>query len=221
MLLFFSVACGSSDNSGGAAGASSGGSTATAGSSSVGGASSSAGGSGTAGVSGTAVEGGISINLQAGAGCALMAQYLDFPIVAGDHPVTGTAESAGIENQEPDSNGAPALVSCHWFTDTAPFMVESGITLGSTSKVRTVSLGSDFPSGVGETSQGTLIIQVPELPDESGYSASCTFTTIKVDSTTRSVWGSFTCDSFMDSTNTATQCSVGPSYFYYKNCTKN
>jgi hypothetical protein len=226
--LFACSSSGNSDGSGGATstggtsmgGTSAGGGGTSAGGSSAGGSSATGGSSTNAGASGTVVQGAISVNLQAGAGCSLMAQYLDFPTVAGGHPVTATADSAGIADQQLDSNGISALVSCGWYSDTAPYQVATGITLGNGANERSASIGSNFPSTVGATSQGNLILQVPELPDESGYTAPCTFTIIKLDPATRSVWGSFTCDSFNDSTPTATKCTVGPSYFYFNNCTK-
>ncbi|HWZ87698.1 MAG TPA: hypothetical protein VNW92_02575 [Polyangiaceae bacterium] len=45
------------------------------------------------------------------------------------------------------------------------------------------------------------------------------FSVIQVDPATRSVWGSFTCDSLTDFTN-PTGCTVAPSYFFFDNCTK-
>jgi hypothetical protein len=159
------------------------------------------------------------VNVQAPAGCALTAQYLDFPAVASGHPVTAADNSHGIADKKSDATGNPAQVSCKWFSSAAPYMIDMGITLGNTAQQRIVSIGSDFPATAGATATGTLILQVPELADQTGYTASCTFTTIKLDAATHSLWGSFSCDSVLDSTQTATQCTVGPSYFYFDNCT--
>jgi hypothetical protein len=210
---------GSGGTNGGSGGSSAGG--ASSGGSHAGG-SSGAGASAGSGATSGAVRGAFSVNVQAPSGCTLMAKTEDYPIVASGHPVTGTDQGVGIADKTKDSTGAPASVHCSWFSDTAPYMIDAGITLGTIASNRSVSMNSTLVAGM--SSVGGLNFQSQDLPDFN-YSATCNFSVIKVDPTTRSVWGSFTCDTIDVSASstsgmTPTQCTVGTSYFSFENCTK-
>ncbi len=212
-LCFFVTACGSSDNPSGGGGSSNAG---AAGMSSNGGAS--MGGSGTAGSGSGVLRGAISINLQSGNGCALTAQTQDYPTVSSGHPVTAAIKGVGIGDKEPDSNGVPASVGCAWYTDSPPYQIQAAVSVSQGGSHRTAGISSRVTSG--STSTGTMTFVSKELPSADGYeSASCTFSVIQLDPATRSVWGSFTCDSLTDYTN-PTGCTVAPSYFFFDNCKK-
>jgi len=212
------TACGSSDAPSGGGG---GGSVAGAGGTSSNGGSSMAGsetaGSSTGGSDSGVVRGAFSINVQSGNGCALSAQTQDYPVVSSGHPVSATAKGQGIADQEVDATGIPALVNCTWFSDTAPFMIDAGITLGPINQSREFTINSRLVSG--SPSQGGMSFGSYELPSADGYTSQCMFSIIQVDPATRSVWGSFTCETLTDFTN-PTGCSVGPSYFFFDHCTK-
>jgi hypothetical protein len=229
VLCFLMAACSSSGEGG--AGNAAGGSSASGGTAAAGGTSAAgtgAGGGSAAGApagggpSGNAVVGAFSVNIQAASGCALTAQSQDFPIVAGGHPVTATSESGGIAAATVDASGYPANVYCSWYSDSSPYMINAGLMLGPSVKSRTVSVNTLLVQGTGST--GGFGFHTDDLPDVD-YSGQCNFTVIQIDLATRSVWGSFTCDSLDKfasdgATQVPTQCKVGPSYFYFKNCTK-
>jgi len=219
------TACGSSDHSGaggggssaagssgaGTSGASSGGSSGTAGSGTAG--SGTAGGSG----GGNTVRGAISVNVQTGSGCAVSTQTQDYPAVSAGHPVNATAKGDGIANQQLDASGVPAMVHCTWFSDAAPYMIDAGVGVSQGGSRRTASLAVSLTNG--STATGQMSFDSKDLPSADGYTATCTFSVIQLDPTTRSVWGSFSCDSLSDFTN-PTGCTVAPSYFFFDNCKK-
>jgi hypothetical protein len=206
-------ASGTATNGGGSGGASTGGTASVAGSHAGGtsGAGTSAGG----GANGSTVRGAVSLNIQAAAGCELSAQTLDFPVVTSGHPVTATDQSGDIADQQVDSaSGYAANVHCIWFNQNSPYKIDAGVTLGRLGE-RLVALGPTFAAG--STNSGTLVMSTPDLPDPA-YQGDCTYSVIKVDPVTRSVWGSFTCAS-LDASSSPTGCTVGTSYFSFENCT--
>lgn len=228
------TACGTSDDPSGAggganaaAGADAGGAAnaGAAGTSPSGGGPTASGGSAGSGSAGAptggsdsgVVRGAISIDVQPGNGCALSAQSQDYPAVSSGHPVSATTKGDGIANQQMDANGVPALVHCTWFKDVAPFMIDAGVGVSQAGTRRAASLQATLVSG--GTSTGQMSFHSKELPNADGYSATCTFSVIQVDPATRSVWGSFTCDSLTDFSK-PTGCTVGPSYFFFEHCAK-
>ena len=199
--------------SGGAAGGGSanGGSTNSAGSNS-------AGSSNTAGTNGSTVRGGFSVNIQTGNGCALSSQYQDFPIVSNGHPVGATQKSASVADMDGANDGSLASVVCSWFSDVSPYMIGAGITLGPAGNTRQVSMNSRLV--MGSSSVGGMSFSGKALPEADGYQAPCNFSIIQLDEASRSVWGSFECDALKNFSQAATGCTVGPSYFFFQNCTK-
>jgi hypothetical protein len=160
------------------------------------------------------VKAGFSVNITAPAGCAATAQTLDFPIVASGHPVTATEKTAGIVDQQMDSGGDTAHVYCSWFSETAPYSIDAGIMTRPGGDRRTISMNSELTEGMSQV--GGIGFQTKDLD----YGGVCNFSVIKLDPTTRSVWGSFTCDSLKQASTTPTPCAVSTSYFYFENCTK-
>ena len=234
-LVFCSclAACGSSGETGAGG---SGGLAANGGGAAAGGAGNAMGGTPTSGGSGTgggsaagastggagAVIGAFSVNIQTASGCSVATQAQDFPVVSGRHPVTAADRGGGIANKTVDASGYPANVYCSWFSDKAPYMIDAGLMLGAPGSGRTVEMNSTLV--IGSSSTGGMVLHAKELPDLD-YAGQCSFTVIQLDPATRSVWGSFTCaslDKFASdgATQVPTQCTVGPSYFYFQNCTK-
>jgi len=168
------------------------------------------------------VLGAFSVNVQTASGCSLTTQSQDFPIVAAGHPVTATDKSGGIANKTVDASGYPTNVYCSWFSDKAPYMIDAGLMLGAPGNGRTVEMNSLLATGSSST--GGMGFHDKALPDLD-YAGQCSFTVIELDPVKRSVWGTFTCaslDKFSadGATQVPTQCTVGPSYFYFENCTK-
>jgi hypothetical protein len=213
---------GTSAGTGGATagtGGSSGGSTSKGGSTSGGGSTSSGGSTsgggssgGTAGSSGgsaSVVRGAVSLNILAPAGCSLTEQYQDFPKVASGHPVTATEKGAGIADGEMTED-FPADVLCEWLG----FEIDAVIRLGPAGNQRLINIGSSLV--VGESAQNGVVLNSVELPAQ--YGGDCMVTPIEVDMATRSVWSSFTCETF-DTFDDTDHCAIGPSYLFFENCT--
>lgn len=205
-------------------GAATGGAGNAAGGTSAGGGAATGGGSaaGASAGGGSAVRGAFSVNIQTAGGCSLASQSQDFPVVAGGHPVSASDKRGGIADSTVDASGYPANVYCSWFSDKAPYMIDAGLMLGPDASLRRVSMNSKLV--VGSSSAGGMSFLTNDLPD-TNYAGKCSFTVIQLDPATRSVWGSFTCaslDKFAadGATQVPTQCTVGPSYFYFENCTK-
>jgi hypothetical protein len=96
-------------------------------------------------------------------------------------------------------------------------MIDAEITLGPINQSRQFTMNSRLV--MGAPSQGGMSFSSSELPNAEGYTSQCMFSIIEVDPSTRSVWGSFTCDSLTDFTD-PTGCSVAPSYFFFDHCSK-
>jgi hypothetical protein len=177
--------------------------------------SSSSGGSGAApGTGGAAnvVRGAISLNIL-GASCSLDDQFLDFPAVAGGHPVDGASVGELLEHGGTTADGEPVSLTCSW----SDSRVNIGIDIGPTGDQFGVSLGSG--TVVGETTQGGIALFSATLPDNYGSSAEapCEYVPIEVDQAARSIWGMVSCGILDDSSGTD-RCELGPSYFYFENC---
>ena len=174
-------------------------------------------------VNGPPVRGAFSVNIEAPPGCPLTTQTQDFPVVPGRHPVTATDKSGGIADQTVDGSGAAARLSCTWFGDVADgvdrYTIEASMMLGPPGNLRTAHMNGTLTAGT--SSKGGAEITTKDLPD-GDYAGDCDFNIIQVDPTTRSIWCSFSCASFdkvADDIETPIGCSLGPSYFYFDNCT--
>lgn len=158
----------------------------------------------------------MSIHVLAGTGCSLGDQFQDFPQLPSGHPVTGTQKIQGVET---GTDGQPTKVLCTWMGTQAPFSIDAVITIGPAGAQRFVNLGS--PQVQGQSAVGGLVLQAPDLPANYGTTAGnpCTYTPIAVDAATRSVWGEFSCNALSALDGSGDRCGVGPSYYFFENCT--
>ena len=201
---------------GGAAGSSSGARGGTQG----GGAGGSAGGTGGSGGTGggsTAVRGAVSLHILSPQGCSLPDQFQDFPELSSGHPVTDTAKQ-GVENGSVTESGEPVTVLCSWLGTAPPNRVSALIRIGAAGNDSSINIGA--PVVQGETRSGSILLSSRDLPGGYGSDPSdpCMFTPIELDTATRSVWARFTCGIF-DAQDSTDVCAVGPSYFFFENCT--
>jgi len=194
-------------------GGSKGGSTPGGGGSNGGTTGNSAGTAGSSGASGTAVRGALSLNILAPDGCSLTEHYQDFPKVDSGHPVTATEKGGGVADGEM-IEGYSADVVCRWSGNAEPYTLSAAFELRTATGARGISFGSTI--AVGQPDDGSIVVESKDLP--APYHAPCTFTPIEVDGVTHSLWVSFTCDTF-EPFDAADPCAVGPSYYYFENCT--
>ena len=163
--------------------------------------------------SGEVVRGAVSLHILSPDGCSLEEQFQDFPQVQSGHPVTATDKGEGIAHGEMTED-FPATVLCNWFTPDVSKGMDVVITLGPAGQRRAVNLGGKMI--VGEPMEGGMVLNSADLPDQ--YGGTCTCTAIEIDEATRSVWGEVQCDEF-NTFDDSDHCAVGPSYFFFENCT--
>jgi hypothetical protein len=204
---------GSSGNSGGTGGGTGG---ATGGS-----AGSTGGSSGGTGGASTAVRGAVSLHVLAPQGCSLPDHFQDFPELPSGHPVTETAKVQAVEHGSMTPSGEPVSVLCRWISLQAPLSFDAVIRIGFAGNERFTNVGATGSIVVpGETRSGGIGLGAPDLPAQYGGGA-CIYTLLELDTTTRSVWGQVTCDTFetLDTPDATDVCALGPSYFFFENCT--
>lgn len=237
LLLAFASACGGGDaapNGGGASGrggsSSDGGSGGGVGGSAAGGSGGGSGGSaGGAGSGGAPINarGGFSLHIVPGDGCTLPEQWLDFPLVAGGHPVTEAQAvqliADGATAQVTNSSGnliqtTVSRLSCSWVPDPG-FDIHVGFRFGPAGNDGTLSMSAD--TRVGQPSTDGILLVGPDW-DERNYSGQCTYTTLFVDDATRSVRGSVVCPvlSLVNGEPGAVPevCTLSEGYFAFENC---
>lgn len=213
LILSLVVACGSEDaNPGSPAAGGTGGTTpATGGSSGSGGIG--AGGSGGGGQGVT--RGAVSVHVLSPEGCSLAEHFQDFPELASGRPVTADAKVQALEHGT-NIDGAPAMVGCEWIT--APqaagvYRINTSIVVDPTVENRSARVSGVMAAG--ETRSGSLVLNGGDLSDQ--YNGSCMITVLEMNEMSRSIWGSFTCDT-LTSFDDSDTCAVGPSYFFFENC---
>lgn len=176
----------------------------------AGGSSAGSSGGGAAG-SDPGTRGAVSLNLLAPAGCSLTPHYEEFPSMASGHAVTATEKGPGIQHGD-QSDGGPAVVFCRRIGANAPYKIAASITTGQGGTRRVVSFNT--PTMVGVATAGSVVVQ---LPVDQNYMGECMFTPIEVGDTAHSIWGGFSCDSFVPFQGDD-PCALGESYFFFENC---
>lgn len=175
-----------------------------------------AGGSG--GLSSSAVRGAVSINVLAPTECSVPAQYVDFPKLAAGHPIGAVDKSMVLEHGGTTPEGQAVTITCTWLDAASPPGFDAVLTIGAGAARRRVNLGA-ASLVAGQASTGGLVVPSSELAEQYGAPLStCIHTPIEVDLATRSVWGLVTCPEF-ETTDGSSVCEVGPSYYYFENCT--
>jgi hypothetical protein len=172
-----------------------------------------AGGSSGGGAAGSSplARGAISLNLLAPAGCSLTPHYEEFPSTASGHAVTATEKGPGIQDGDA-SDGGPANVFCRRTGANPPYKITASISTGFLDTARGINLTTG--TTVGVATAGSAVVQ---LPVDQNYMGECMFTPIEVDETAHSVWGGFSCDSFVPFEG-QDPCAIGESYFFFENC---
>lgn len=223
-LLLAALALGACGDDGASEPAGTGGNLGTGGDSTdaggTGGASSGTGGdaSGTGGGTAARVRGAASFHVLTGTGCSLDEQYQDFPTLDAGHPVTATEKLQAVEDGSTTTAGEPIDVLCSW-ADTEPWdSFDAVIKIGPAGDQRFANIGAAIRPG--EEVLGGIAFQNPEWARTYGSSPDdpCRYTVIEADAITRSIWGSIECGIFGPNDG-SDQCALGPSYFFFENCT--
>jgi hypothetical protein len=193
----------------------------------AGGASGSGGaGGGTAGV----VRGAISMHVVPGEGCTRADQWVDFPIVAGGHPVTATETvqtiADGATGPYTNSSGMTfdttvSKLVCEWVVRDSGRYFQVGFRFGPAGRDGTLSMSASL--NVGESRPWGLVL-VGQDWGEANYGGQCTYTTLEVDEATHSVRGEVTCPLLdlvtdMPSTQPQEMCTLPSGYYAFENCT--
>lgn len=169
------------------------------------------GGSGGGNPSEDVPSGAVSFFFPATQGCALAEQWLDFPPVAGGHPVTATEKVANIEDGAADEEGfGISRLTCYWRSTFAGV----GFTFGRAGNQGIVSI---TPDKVLTPHEKGLVVTGPDWEDVS-YGGLCVFTNFEVDETTRSIWGSVTCSTLGIVGEDTEPCVLADGYYWFENC---
>lgn len=182
----------------------------TSGAATGGGGTPSSGGSATGGTNDGALRAAISLNF-IGSSCGLADHFIDVPEVSGQHPVTATAVTTLVADQERNADGDRISVVCMWRDGSWT----GGLQVGYEGAF--VSLGGSTVAG-GTEYEG-IALNGPSLPEQYGSSANrlCVYSVLEADETTHTVWGEISCET-IDNEAEDSLCSLGPSYFYFENC---
>ena len=163
---------------------------------------------------GSKVSGAVSLNFVHMGDCFVSSQHWDEPEVAAGHPVTATTKGQGVADQDGGTGRDASIVTCAWSGASAPYTVTASLRVTPATSNRYFTLAA--PVGAGTTAIGQVRVSARNLPET--YQGDCMVTGIQVNAAKHSVWGSFSCDSF-DSTGDVNSCKLGPSYFFFDNCT--
>jgi hypothetical protein len=123
-----------------------------------------------------------------------------------------------VENGGTTDAGEPVVVLCNLLGAQAPYTLDAVFRIGPAGNQRFINLGGSV--ALGQTNPGGLVLTSPDLPSQYGSSPDdpCMYSMIELDPTTGSVWGEFTCG-ILDDSDEMDICAVGPSYFFFENCT--
>jgi hypothetical protein len=183
------------------------------------------GGSDTGGSTGMEPEGGaargaISLHVVPAGECALGDTWVDFPLVAGGHPVNAAEHSASSVDDTRDAEGYALSVNCQWLTLTEPVSAFLGITKAADEDSGFATLNPSLTTG--NPSTGT--IQFQRQASEPAYAtydpqALCQYAVIDLDVASGTVWGSVTCASIANQ-DESQKCAVSEGFFYFENCSE-
>lgn len=224
-LLLVVPACSDGGGSGGpVSGSGGGGATAgkgTGGSPSAGGGTGggkSTGGSGPTGGSAGKARGAISLHITQTAGCSLMDQWQDFPIIPGGHAVTAAGATRLLEDGGSEG-GQQVSVSCSILRAAPPYAFMGKIRIGQIDPVRFIQVSSDV--SLMTSAAATMAIGVPDLPEQygAGLPDLCTLSASEIDLPNGKVKGTLTCGTLEGNTSKE-KCKAAESLFVFENCAR-
>ncbi len=160
----------------------------------------------------TSNGGATSLHIQPAGTCYLGDTWLDFPAVAGGHPVTATSHDSlaedGVEGWR---------VSCTYRELSTRTTVTVAIRDSQDGDQQLVRMSSDVEGG--QLQPGSLRVLTSDFlptldaPDDQP----CEYQTIELDLPAGRVWGSLQCGSIANG-DSGDECQVGEGYFYFENC---
>jgi len=217
-LLLVVPACsdggsGGSGSGGGGAGATGG--KGTGGAPSAGGGKS-IGGSGPTGGSTGKARGAISLHITQTAGCSLVDQWQDFPVIPGGHAVTAAGATRLLEDGAIE-NGEAARVTCSLLGAAPPYAFMAQLHIGQSPAERQLGFGAHITIGTAAT--GSLLLAGPDLSEAYGVGLPdlCSFTATSIDLASRKVAGQFVCGT-LEGNDSKEKCKAGESFFVFENC---
>jgi hypothetical protein len=151
--------------------------------------------------------------------CSVGDTWIDFPKVAGGHPVTATEHPALAEDLTRDAEGFAIKMQCEWTVTEDPYTALIGISsISDTSNGVFVSM----TAVLSDTGPQQSRLLVRRNDQETQYAAvasgeQCDVTLLDVDMDAQTVWASLTCTSLKDREETE-ECAATEGYFYFENC---
>jgi hypothetical protein len=150
-----------------------------------------------------------------GGSCTLGGQWLDFPAVAGAHPISAESHDVLVEQGKTPENTVAATVGCTWYSQEDPYRAELVLLVADTGGTRFLSLAPDLSVGVPR--ERAFRVDVPGNELRTTDDAKCTFTGIEIDLAKQSLWGSMHCPVLTNDAGTE-RCEGVTGTFYFENC---